>query len=266
LTADPVEHASEIRQTALAWSEVGAGPVVIAAHGLTQSRRAEGDSGLFDWAPVARRGRRLVRYDARGHGHSSGSPVPSDYRWDNLAADLLALIDEICPDRPVAGIGASMGTGTLLHAATRAPDRFDRLVLTSPPTAWSTRAAQGAMYHQAADLVEAQGPGALQELAAQAPVPAVFARLPAFPPPPDVTAALLPSVLRGAAESDLPPPESVSALRMPVLILAWAGDPGHPVETGQRLAELIVDARLHVAHTGDELAAWGDLAAEFLAV
>ena len=32
-----------------------------------------------------------------------------------------------------------MGTATLLHAATVAPDRFDRLVLTCPPTARCAR-------------------------------------------------------------------------------------------------------------------------------
>jgi pimeloyl-ACP methyl ester carboxylesterase len=259
------EHTSVVRGSRIAWTETGSGPLAVYAHGLTQSRAAETSSAMFDWSPVAQAGRRLVRYDARGHGRSTGTPDPPGYAWPNLALDLLALLDELSPGAPVGGIGSSMGTGTMLHAAVAAPQRFDRLVLTAPPTAWATRVAQADLYRAGADLVGQLGPQAFADLAAQAPVPDVFAGLPDFPPAPDVTAELLPSVLRGASVSDLPPEEAIAALDLPVLVLAWAGDPGHPLSTAERLTALIPGAALRVARTTAELHEWGRLSADFLA-
>ena len=56
----------------------GTGPVVVALHGLSSSRAAERTAGFFDWSPVARAGRPLVRYDARAHGRSTGRAEPGD--------------------------------------------------------------------------------------------------------------------------------------------------------------------------------------------
>ncbi|WP_261575804.1 alpha/beta fold hydrolase [Frankia gtarii] len=263
--SDAAGSTAHVRGAALAYTDAGAGPLAVYAHGVTQSRASEAASGLFGWAPVVAAGRRLVAYDARGHGQSTGDPVPAQYTWPQLAEDLLALLDQLAGASPVAGIGSSMGTGTLLHAAVAAPGRFDRLVLTAPPTAWASRPAQADLYRRGADLVETRGPGLFAELAAAAPVPPVFADLPGFPPAPDVTEELFPSVLRGAADSDLPPERALATIDVPVLILAWAGDPGHPVATAERLAALIDGAQLQVAETGAQLARWGTLAADFLA-
>ncbi|MCW2528334.1 MAG: hypothetical protein JWM76_3194, partial [Pseudonocardiales bacterium] len=156
-SAGLIETTTEIRGGKIAWSSLGAGPLAVVAHGLTQSRRATVRSRLFDWTPIASAGRRLVEYDARGHGLSGGPKNPVAYTWPELATDLLDLIQELAGDQPVAGVGSSMGTATLLHAVTRSPGRFDRLVLTAPPTAWATRAAQAGMYSAGADLIEARG-------------------------------------------------------------------------------------------------------------
>ncbi|WP_256789656.1 alpha/beta fold hydrolase [Frankia sp. AvcI1] len=260
----PAESHAHVRGAELAYTDAGAGPLTVYAHGLTQSRASEAASGLFDWAPVVAAGRRLVRYDARGHGRSTGDPVPAQYTYSQLAEDLLALLDQLAGPAPVAGIGSSMGTATLLHAAVAAPGRFDRLVLTAPPTAWATRPAQADLYRRGADLVETRGPALFAELAAGAPVPPVFADVPGYPPAPDVSEKLFPSVLRGAADSDLPAEQALATIDIPVLILPWAGDPGHPVSTAERLAALIDGAQLQVAETGAQLASWGALAADFL--
>ncbi|MGI3782855.1 MAG: alpha/beta fold hydrolase, partial [Janthinobacterium lividum] len=79
-----------------------------------------------------------------------------------------------------------------------------------------------------------------------------------------VSDALLPSVLRGAADSDLPDGATLRGLRLPVLVLSWHDDPSHPVETGERLAELIDGAELETAATVAELRTWGRRAATFL--
>ncbi len=72
------------------------------------------------------------------------------------------------------------------------------------------------------------------------------------------------AVFRGAAHADLPGPDAVATIAAPTLILAWSGDPGHPVSTAERLADLLPNAELSVASTLGELFAWTDRVADFL--
>ena len=52
---------------------------------------------------------------------------------------------------------------------------------------------------------------------------------------------------------------------MPALILAWTGDPTHPVSTAEELAELLPSATLQLATTSEDLATWTDHLVDFLA-
>ncbi|MGI3784589.1 MAG: alpha/beta fold hydrolase [Janthinobacterium lividum] len=260
----PATRYVELRGLRFAYSDLGSGPLVLDAHGLSSSRANNRLLQMSDFSAVASVGRRLVSYDARGHGESEGTEVADDYTWAALAADLLALADHFSPDAPVSAIGSSMGTGTLIHAATQRPDRFDRLVLTAPPTAWETRADQAAVYATMADMVEAADPQTLAQLFASAPPPPVFADVPGFPPPPDIRADLLATVFRGAGRADLPPLESLSALTQPTLVLAWDTDPGHPVSTAEKLLAALPRAELHVSRTFADIQTWGERAARFL--
>ncbi|MFC5501083.1 alpha/beta fold hydrolase [Lysinimonas soli] len=245
----------------IAYSISGSGPVVVSAHGLTSSRSNEDLLGLSP-EPLAAQ-HTVVRYDARGHGRSTGKLSADDYRWSRLADDLLALIDEVSPDAPVDAIGASMGCGTVLHAVLRDPERFRRLVLVIPPTAWETRSAQVAGYETMAKVIENRGIDAFLELAARSPNP------PAVPADlvirPDIDETLLPVVLRGAARSDLPPADEIAGIAQPVLILAWTGDPTHPLSTAERLLALLPHARMQVAQSPAELREWTRIEEEFLA-
>jgi 3-oxoadipate enol-lactonase len=100
---------------------------------------------------------------------------------------------------------------------------------------------------------------------AAAPVPAPLADVPGYPPRAlGVAPDLLPSVLRGAARSDLPPREQLARLPQPVLILAWADEPGHPVSTAQELARTLPHARLHVSEDAADSRSWGKRVADFL--
>ncbi|HEY0249813.1 MAG TPA: alpha/beta fold hydrolase [Gryllotalpicola sp.] len=261
----PRWNRTRIRDTTLAWTEFGSGPVTVWAHPLASSGLGPETVGPFDWEPVAAAGHRLIRYDARGHGRSGGAQDPADFSFENLGRDLLALIDVLSPAAPVSGIGMSLGTATLLHAAAVAPDRFDRLVLTAPPTAWETRAPQGRAYDSMAELVEDRGLAALEPLMREAPVPVPHRGAKGMPLSLEADARLLPSILRGVGASDLPPREVVGGLRLPVLILPWADDPTHPVSTAEELARLIPGSRMETAESPDDLSSWGARAAEFLA-
>jgi hypothetical protein len=51
---------------------------------------------------------------------------------------------------------------------------------------------------------------------------------------------------------------------MPVLVLAWEGDPVHPQATAERLGELLPEAEVVVAPTLRDVLAWSGRVREFL--
>ncbi|OFI39951.1 alpha/beta hydrolase [Arthrobacter sp. SW1] len=238
-------------ELAVALSDEGGHPVV-QLHGLTSSRARDRVLNLDLGRGLS--GTRLLRYDARGHGRSTGRKVPADYQWQNLADDLLKLLDSWFPGEAVHGVGPSMGAGTLLHAASREPGRFAGLTLMVPPTAWETRAAQAGHYEAAAALIESAGVEAfLASTRGATPPPATVGAPETVP---DVADAILPSLFRGAALSDLPAPEALARIDVPTTVLAWVDDPGHPLSTAESLAALLPQATLTVAHTPDDLQTW----------
>lgn len=258
----PPAHVTTVRGADLAWTETGSGPPVVWAHGLTSSALGQERFGMFDWSPISV-SHRLIRYDARGHGLSTGSPAPEEYTWASLGRDLLGLLDVIVGTQQVTGIGSSMGTATLLHAATAEPERFDQLVLTTPPTAGRVRAEHVRTYLDGADLIERSGLAAFEAASAAGAPPAILAGLGA-PPPIAVSAALLPSILRGAAQTDLPDDGKLAMLDLPVLVLAWSGDPGHPLSTARRLASVLPGAQLQIADSPSQLRQWPQVVSHFL--
>lgn len=241
-------------ELAVALSDEDGHPVV-QLHGLTSSRARDRVLNLDLGRGLS--GTRLLRYDARGHGRSTGRKVPEDYLWPNLAEDLLRLLDRWFPGERVHGVGPSMGTATLLHAASIEPDRFTGLTLMVPPTAWETRSDQAAIYRAAAALIEAEGVEAFLAAAPGSTPPPAAVNAPETWP--DVADALLPSLLRGAALSDLPAPEAVARIDVPTTILAWTDDPGHPLSTAESLAALLPKATLTVAHTPEDVEAWPEV-------
>lgn len=252
-----------IRGVELAVDDSGAGLPFFWGHGFSSSMAQEDDFLVMDWARLARR-YRLVRWDARGHGLSGGAPVPDDYRWDNIARDLLALADELGVEQFVAG-GVSMGGAAALHAAVEAPDRVLAVVIMLPPTAYDTRDEQADLYRAAAVLVERLGKDAYLDQLRHLPVADIVADFgERFRALPQVSEKLLPSVLRGAASSDLPAASAVRAVSAPALLLPWVGDAGHPMSTSERLLELLPNVRIHVAHHLRDVGTWSDRIDEFL--
>jgi 3-oxoadipate enol-lactonase len=252
-----------VRGVDIAVSDEGAGLPFFWGHGLVSSMEQEDRFLVMDWARLARR-YRLIRWDARGHGLSSGAPEPDDYRWDNLGRDLLALADSLGIDQFVAG-GASMGAATALHAAIQAPRRVMALVLMLAPTAYETRDEQADLYRAAAVLVERLGMDAYLQQLSNLPAPGILADFAdRFSPVPQVSEQLLPSVLRGAASSDLPPQNMVRTVTVPTLLLPWISDDGHPLSTSERLLELLPRVQIHVAHNLRDVATWTDRIDTFL--
>ena len=245
----------------IAYDVSGDGPIVVQLHGLSSSR--EGDAVLgVDFGVLARKGHRLVRYDARGHGASTGRPVPDDYRWTNLADDLIALLDAVGARQPVDAIGESMGTGTILTAAIAHPERFRRMVLRIPGVGGPSGAGrhvrangQPARFegHQSGDGGDGRGP---------APP-----RARTTPRRDDTALRPRARVLRAPRLGGLQPASGRGhpQLRIPTLILPWIGDPGHPLSTAQRLHELIPGSEMVVAERGTDVDLWPERVAAFLA-
>ena len=207
----------------------------------------------------------LIAYDARGHGESCASANSADYAWPSLADDLLELADHFSAAEPVSAIGTSMGTGAILHAVVNAPDRFEQLVLTAPPSAWEACANQAGMYERMAARLETSSPEAIATVFSQIPVPSIFADVSGYLSLPDVRSAVPPTVLRGAGSSNLPRHEQLARITQPTLILSWATDPTHPVAVAEELARILPNAQLHVSTIAADVSTWGERAAAFLA-
>lgn len=245
----------------------GGSSPLIWGHGLTGSRGQSAAYPLLDLAP-AERDRSVVRYDARGHGLSSIIDDPTTGSWAELALDQIALIDHLGYDRVAVG-GVSMGAGTAMHTALALRDRLDKMVLVIPPTGWEERAPQIALYEQMATVVEARGPKALLAASAELPPPDPFVGTTEHA---DRRAGTLGSAdptrlaacFRGAAYADLPALDRLATITTPTLVLAWSGDPGHPVSTAERLRETLPNVQVSIASTRAEFATWSDKLHTFL--
>jgi len=111
----------------LAYQDDGEGDPVVLLHGLTATRRYV----VMGSRALERSSHRVIAYDARGHGQSSPAPSPEAYGYDELAADLEAVLDDRGIERAVLA-GASMGAHTLLRFALDRPQRASGLVVITP--------------------------------------------------------------------------------------------------------------------------------------
>lgn len=253
------------RGARIAYQFTGSGSPLGYAHGVPLSREAVRRLGLLDVESLGS-GHRLLAYDARGHGRSTGSPVVEDYRFENFTRDLLALMDTLGIDEPMDFAGSSLGSDTALRSAITAPQRFRRLALMIPPAAWDGGRRQAQQwYRDNADLIETEGAAAWRERWAQADPLPIFAGYPRIDLTPDVADELLPSVLRGVAMSDLPAHAAIATVAQPTLILAWDTDPLHPTSTAQTLHDLIPDSELHVSTSMNDVKTWTGRIVEFFA-
>jgi 3-oxoadipate enol-lactonase len=157
LTAEPIEpkpfevHREEAE---LEGEEVGEGRPIVLLHGLSATRRYV----LHGSVALARRGYRLVSYDARGHGESDPSPPGSGYSYPELAEDLRAVLADRSPgDLPVL-VGHSMGCHTAVTHALEHPDSVAALVLAGPVTLGLPPSEESlAHWDRLADGLESEG-------------------------------------------------------------------------------------------------------------
>ncbi len=96
-------------------------PTVVLLHGATVDHH----SWDAQAARLATR-YRVVAPDLRGHGESSSADA---FRFEDVVADVLALLDGVDTDAPLALVGLSLGGNIAQEIVYRAPDRVAALVV-----------------------------------------------------------------------------------------------------------------------------------------
>ena len=246
----------------------GRGRAFIWGHTLMGSMAQEDTMGVFGWqgcVDIAR----IIRYDARGHGRSESAGAAVDYAWPGLARDMWQVADCHAGNRAKVILGgASMGCATALHAACQHPDRVRGLVLVLPPTAYADRKKTARVYELSASLVALTRGLPLKLLRWLPLAPGADLRTRTDRASGRLLADASPSgisnPLRGAALSDLPPPERLARLTMPALVLAWPDDAVHPLANAIALANTLPHAELQVSGSAQDPERWPHTVRRFL--
>ncbi len=205
--------------------------------------------------PLAER-MRLIRVDGRGHGESPSPPGP--WEIEDLARDVLELMDALALER-AHFCGLSLGGMVGMWLGANAPERIDRLVLMCT----AAYMPPASMWEERIETVRAAGSVA----------PLADATLGRWLTPqadPKTVAWIRSMFLATSAESyaeccgaiermDLR--DSLPRVRARTLVISGADDPSTPPERQRLIAESIPAARHavveHAAHSGGRRAAGG---------
>ncbi|TQM79046.1 3-oxoadipate enol-lactonase [Saccharothrix saharensis] len=213
-------------------------PVVVLGNSLGTT------TALWDrQLPVLHRRFRVLRYDHRGHGGSG--VVDGPYRIDDLADDVLELLDALGLAR-VSYCGVSMGGMVGMWLAGHAPERIERLVLCCTTAGFAT--AQPWLERAAA--VRGSGTGAL----AAAAVGRWFT--PAFrAESPEVVAGFAANLSSVDDEGYAGCCEALAAMDLrsvlpvieaPTVVISGASDEATPPECGRFIADSVPGATFHL--------------------
>jgi pimeloyl-ACP methyl ester carboxylesterase len=255
-----VERFVERAGVRLSTDDVGEGIPVVLLHGLTGTRRYV----VMGSRALERSGHRVISYDARGHGRSTPAPASTAYGYDELAADLAAVLDDREIERAVLA-GASMGAHTLLRLALDAPDRVAAVVAVTPgfdpATAddparlarWDALAA-GLREGGVEGFVAAYGEPAVPDRWRDTIRQVLRQRLTAHEHPEAVADALA-VVPRSHPFGVL---EDLSAIDAPAVVVGSRdeADPEHPFALARAYADAIPGARLVSEDEGQSPLAW----------
>lgn len=244
----------------LAGEAAGDGTPLVLVHGLTATRRnvVQGSRHLLG------RGRRLIGYDARGHGESSPAPDPSAYEYADLASDLAAVLDSQGLDS-AAIAGSSMGAATAVRLALDHPERVTALVLITPAYRAPEQLGPEGLAHwdrlatalDSGDIdafVDASGANDLPERWREPAQLATRQRIERHRHL-DAVARALRVVPRSQPFTALGDLEGVA---VPILVVGTRdeADPGHPLATAEEYARRLPHGELVVEQPGDTPLAW----------
>lgn len=203
-------------------------PALVVGHGVGSSSRFARQAFAV---PARAAGLRLVTYDLRGHGDSTPLPDPVDHALDHHVDDLDAIVSAVAPDGPAAVAGISLG-GHVAVGWVAAGGAARAAVACLP--AWTGRAVPGEGPHAAvaaavADTgVETMLDSFRADREMEPWLRAVLLRdWPASDP------ASLGAALRALDGALAPTEAELRSLPVPLGLVAWADDPGHPLATAR---------------------------------
>ena len=183
---------------------------------------------------------RILRYDTRGHGQSNSTPGP--YSIEQLAKDVIALLDSLELNR-VHFCGLSMGGMIGMWLGVNAPERVERLVLCNTGAKIGTTE----IWKARIEAVQKNGMASL--------APAIIERwfTPAFRQKAPETMARIRNMIEEAnvdgyiaccaAVRDFDCREQLGNIRTPTLVIAGAHDTATPPADGRFIGQKIPGAR-----------------------
>jgi 3-oxoadipate enol-lactonase len=196
---------------------------------------------------------RVLRYDTRGAGMSQ--KIRGGVTFDDIVADLAALLDALGIMQPVVLAGCAVGGGIVLHFAARFPQRVSALIAMSPATGVAAERRESTLKQAAA--IARLGPAWVinQSFAASYP-PEVrydreqYRRFRArwLGSDPESYAAIYRMLVEATIEHGL------LRITSPTLLLAGLHDKLRPPSMVEALGHAISDARFRTLETGHFMA------------
>jgi pimeloyl-ACP methyl ester carboxylesterase len=239
---------------------LGSGPPIVLLHGITATRRYV----LHGSSTLARRGHRLVCYDARGHGESDPAPGGSGYGPEELSADLGRVLAAEAPGRPLL-CGHSMGCHTVASYALEHPGEPAGAVLIGPVSLGLPPAEERLAYwDRLADGLERKGvEGFMRAYEAELEVEGRWRevslritrqRLELHRHP----AALAQAIREVARSVPFDGLVELQSLDLPTLVVGSRdeADPAHPLSVAEAWAERLPRAELISEPAGESPLAW----------
>jgi 3-oxoadipate enol-lactonase len=234
------------------------GNPIVLLHGLTATRRyvVHGSRAL------PRSGFRTIAYDARGHGESDPA-ASGGYAYEELSADLAAVLDQQSSGRRCVLAGHSMGAHTLSARALADPDRVAAVVVIGPVFLGNPPTDESLAYWDAlADGLERGGVEGFIAAYDHGLDPAwrdTLLRIArdrlSLHRHPEAVAQALRDVPRSSPFDDL---SELEFLDLPALVVAShdEADPGHPHAVAEAWAERLPQATLISEDPGSSPLAW----------
>lgn len=242
----------------------GSGKPFIWLHGLLNSVEADSLYSLIDFKKLSELVS-VVQYDYRDKA------VNGNYTWPALCDELTGVADSLNQEQLILG-GLSMGTGTILHFATRYPERVKALILVTPPPAWEMRTATKAVYRKIVDKTNNHSvPEILKRIIQWSQDPPAF-----FEDKHPGTKQKLQqlrlnfepqyysSIYSGGADSDFPSREQIAQINVPTLVVTIPDDINHPAEMAQALHNLIKGSELIVVSEYNDISILQNKIKDFL--
>jgi len=241
LTVNGIEHHVQLGGPETA-------PVVMLSHSLASS--------MVMWNPqlaVLEQHFRVLRYDVRGHGGSATSPV--SYSLDDLAADVVGLLDSL-DIQQVHFVGLSMGGMIGQGLGIHHPGRLLSLCLCD--TMAQVPAEAQSTWQERIDKAREGGMAALAEATLERWFTAPFRN-----GQPDQLAPIRQSILETPVEGFVGAAEAIrkldylaqlSGIRLPTLVMVGADDTGTPVSAAEAIQQRIPGAQLRVLPNAAHLA------------